>query len=1037
MLFGALRGHSWGRALKFSAEPPQVSDRARGSTADARQADDGTRVGVKAAAAVALVATALLAIWLIRNWLRGAGGVVAVSSQTVDGARAGWVLALVVWLALLTTLVLAIRAGRRSGSWRSPLRCRHPSRSAPDPSSLDTRVELPVAVTSRWTTTAPWIVAGAVLVVSVYHGIFLPGVITWGDWGYFINASAVRSFFPVPSLWSFANLGTVNILGGALAPVESAMGAMARVGVSYAILERVWFYLPAVALSYCGATLLALRVGARSPVGAAAGAFYAINPYALVLVSGGQLTVGVGYSLLPWVALAALGLWSKKSVRAGLLLGSVVAVQAWFDPRSAGLSIGTMLLALVVFAAGTKRPPLVFPLWKPLLASALVFVLAQGPWLVPAMLAVPAHLPVGYTTTTALATFSLMSLADGLTVFHPFWPTMHFIALHSVPVLWLVVPAMVAAALWRAPYNPAVQVGSAIYLTFGALVSGANRPFGPINSWLFVHVPGMDLFRDPSPYFGPTALGVVIAVAAGFAWPSHAAPERPPVSASTPRGRAWRPWSRHLPIPLAQFLLALGGVALVAMSGWPALSGALGHALAPRALPARYVQLANDILHGPPGVVLWIPTTSRFAPVTPAHPSVSAFDFGEISGVDFPDAPPGLAWLDVPSVVRAVLQEYDIRTVVVRDDATAYRELSLLPSTTKAAALASLTSLGTASRSRLPGLTLFQFDAQPYPLSLFTRRTALPIADAGQPSKPEVRVTSFSDLRGWQPVGDGNNYLHQTLRQAGISEVVSGGGSFVRLTVQYGAAVISRPLASCPAEGLQRLRIRYRTSQEGTLTALIFSAAQGAPLASVALPPSPHWTDTTSTFVLAPSLPTRVDHVPLRHCSLELSAQPTLAGARAAADVGAFTVAALPARPPACASTKVLPNSAWCNSLSPFTSVMAPGGDRVSTELPPSRQARLLVLWQAYNPGWSAGSQSRVRPRHVRVDGWANGFVIPATSRALRVEVTYEPQKLVVYGYVALLCALALVLLGGASLLIERWVRRRRQLGQAGKSPSR
>jgi Holliday junction DNA helicase RuvA subunit len=56
---------------------------------------------------------------------------------------------------------------------------------------------------------------GAVFVIATYHGLLLPGAITWGDWGYFVNAGAVRDYFPVPSLWSFATLGRDNILGAA------------------------------------------------------------------------------------------------------------------------------------------------------------------------------------------------------------------------------------------------------------------------------------------------------------------------------------------------------------------------------------------------------------------------------------------------------------------------------------------------------------------------------------------------------------------------------------------------------------------------------------------------------------------------------------------------------------------------------------------------------------------------------------------------------------------------------------------------------
>lgn len=1002
--------------LRPTADLPAVSARS------VPEADRAVR-GVKGAVALALVATALLGLWLVRNWLAGAYRVVSASADTVDGAMAGWVLSLLVWATLAAALLLAIRAGRRwEGSWlRGPAAGTTGSVAAgnslepgPQPRMASSRVP-----------SACWIGAGAIFVGGVYHGLFFPGAITWGDWGYFVNASAVRALFPVPSLWSFANLGTANILGGAVAPIESAMGAMARLGIPYAILERLWFFLPAVALSYSGPVLLARRLAAQAPLAAWGGAFYAANPYALALVSGGQLTVGVGYALFPWVALAGLALWSKRTTHAGIAVGALVGVQAWFDPRTAGLSVAGMVVALLVLAPGVRRAGLRRAPWMAILAAGLVFVLAQGPWLVPALLAVPAHLPAGYTTAEAIRTFSLVSLADGLTVFHPFWPTMQFIALHSVPVIWLVVPVMVGVALARAPRNGGTQVGAAIYLVFAALVSGANMPFGEINIWLFTHVPGMDLFRDPSPYFGPVALGVVIAVAAGFA------PQQAVASGMVPdrnygRGRwarnATRVWRRlakigPLPSTLSQFALALGGVAVVVVSAWPALSGVLGHNLAPRAVPPRYAELAKQILRDPAGAVLWVPSTSRFAPVSPAHPAVSAFNLEEMTGAAFPATVAGLDWLTVPSVVSAILQQYDIRTVVVRDDLTAYRQLSL-PSTARAATLVSLALLHEPRPTSLPGLTVFHLDPSPYPLTAFSRSL---VSISKQRLGEELRVTSFSPgLPGWQPVGDGNNYLHQTLTEAGISEFVSGRGGFVRLTVRYGAATISRPLSSCPSEGFQQLRVRYRTTNSATLTALIFSAAQAPPVASLTLPASARWASAASQFVLTPSLYDWARHVPLTDCVLVLSGQPSQPGVMSSVEIGSLSLAAAAPLPANCAATAIAPSPIWCHPMLPTGALMTGGGDRVVATLPPAPAARLLVFWQRFNRGWIARTTAGLLLRHVQVDGWANGFLVPGAAQATMVRVVYQPQGLVVYGFGALLCALAIVLLGGLALLTSR-----------------
>ncbi|MHB1853450.1 MAG: hypothetical protein ACYCS2_00130 [Acidimicrobiales bacterium] len=993
------------------------------------------------------MATALLGLWLVRNWLAGAVRVVAVSADTVDGATAGWTLALLVWGTLAAALILAIRAGRK---WDGSTGLNGPVGGAPRPAAEGGSVQSEPTTDASWPNsrrkTVWWTAGGAIFVLGVYHGLLLPGAITWGDWGYFINASAVKVFFPVPSLWSFVDLGTANILGGPLAPVESAMGAMARLGVPYPIVERLCFYLPAVVLSYAGAVLLARRVGAQAALAAWAGAFYAANPYALILVSGGQLTVGVGYALFPWVALAGMSLWAKGTLRSGIALGAVVGVQAWFDPRTAWLSVAGMATALLVLAAGARRPLLRQVHWRAIGAAVLVLGLAQGPWLVPAILAVQPHLAAGYTTASALQTFSLMSLADGLTVFHPFWPTMKFIALHSVPVLWLGVPAMVAVALTRAPRNRGTQLGAALYLVFAALVSGANMPFGVINGWLFSHIPGMDVFRDPSPYFGPAALGVVVAVAAGFS-PQHMSGLRPAAVQGDHLRRAERAPSRtrrrlagthfgHSTLPL----LAIGiwGVTLVVVSGWPALSGALRHDLAPRSVPAQYATLAREILSGPDGAVLWVPNTSRFAPVSPAHPSVSAFDLTAMTGAAFPQAPQGLSWLGVPSVVDAILQQYDIRMVVVREDPAVYRELLLSPVPTQAAALTSLTSVPGSHRIGLPGLTVFRLGPAPYPLAVFGRSAGSPVpgSQLASPAGPahrtpgeELEVTSYAaGLPGWQPVGDANNFADQSLAQAGISASVGGRGSFVRLTVRYGAVALSRSLPSCPSPGFQEFRVRYRTSGSAPLTAAIFSATQASPVAVVTLPATMgKWAAPAKTFVLAPTLATAAQHLPLTKCLLALSAPPAQAGVASAVDVGALSLSTAVPRRPGCATSASGPAPVWCDPTSASRVVMGIRGDRITANLPPAPRTRLLVFWQHYNPGWVARTSAGQVLRHVQVNGWANGFVLPGAVHTTLIQIVYLPQRLVDFGYAALLGALTIVVLGGLAAFLRRRPNRTRR----------
>ncbi len=1041
------------RPVTSGLDQRTVSSSGHGSSTGS--GDDQAVVTAQVAAKLAVAASVLLALWLLANWLAGADHVATLSAATVDGGVVGRVLAFLTWATLTVALVSGVVASRRSVSGR---------RSGGDttgaigamgtpPTTHDATssgvVRPAGASRSRWIGVAV-VGAGAVFVLGAYHGLLRSGAITWGDWGYFVNAGAVRHYFPVPPLWSFSNLGTGNILGASLAPVELAMGIMARLGVPYSVLERLWFYFPAVVLSYLGPVLLVRRLHASWAVAVGAGAFYSVNPYALVLISGGQLTVGVGYALFPWVALAALRLWEVRSVGSGLVMGAMVGVQAWYDPRTAGLSIAGMILVILVLAASGARPVVWQMPWASAVGAGSVFVLLQGAWLLPALLAVRAHLPAGYTTTSALATFSLLSLADGLTVFHPFWPTMHFIALYSVPALWLIVPVAVAVSLVRDPCDRRIHVGGALYLVFAALLSGANPPFGFLDAWLFTHVPGMDLFRDPSPYLGPIALGVVIVAAAPGTWrrlPANGSlRDEPPAAAgssgTSPVGERW-PWGRsHVSgAAVARSALVMAASALVVMSAWPAVSGALHHDLAPRPVPARYLQVDRAILAGPPGAVLWVPSTSRFAPVSPEHPSVSAFGLESTSGVNFPPVVRAMEWLSVPNLVRTLVQRYDIRTVVVRDNPSVYKNLSLSVGATRSEALLAFGALPSVSQTVLSGLRVFHLGVAPsYPVAVFHQPAGIAVpSQATVPSQPGVPVarprqelahTSFSDgLAGWGSVGDGNNYLGQTLGQAGVTASVHGQGDrrWLHLTVRYGAAVISQSLATCPARGVQELRVRYRTSVSASVTGLVFSSAQQPPLGDVSLPATQgRWVTATAPFVLAPTLDAAARQVPLSGCEFVLSVQPAVAGTLSSADVASLSLEVPATTVSASEADTALPAGRWDRPMPPQAVHMVPTGVSTAVTVPAGPRARLVVFWQRYDPGWVARTASGSTLRHVQVDGWANGFIVPALKGSVHLDIQYMPQRLSVEGFGMVLAGITILMSGGVVATMRRWSRARR-----------
>ena len=991
-----------------------------------------------------------LATWEFISLFNGSNQVVGASTATTDGGVVGTIISSLFWLALLLALIGAVLL----------------SRSASD-AVIEGTPNTESVFFQRKRNRAAVIAAGGVLVVAVYHGLLLPGAITWGDWGYYINSSAVRAFFPIPSLWQFSNLGSNNILGAPLFPILSMMGALSHIGFSYNVLERMWFYYPAVLLSFAGPLMLLRKLRVDWGSATLAGVLYSVNPYALVLISGGQLTVGVGYALYPVVALIGLGLWSHRSLSRGALLGAVIGVQAWYDPRTAGLSIALGLITIVsiTLTVGIRRVIQRIP-WKEVSTGAVVLLLLQGMWILPTLLNGKAHLPSAYTSAGSLNSLSLMSLADGLTIFHPFWPGMKFIALYSIPPLWLIIPFVIAMALWRAPRNSAVIVATSSYLVFSALVSGANFPFGSINTWLFVNIPGMDLFRDPSPYFGPAALAVSILVGMSLSSMRQRVPSPTRVASNdgsmmTTASRL-DSWESARWMGMRTFIFGFT-IILVIYSGWPAMSGQIHHNLAPRVVPANILQLNRRIAATRPGAVLWIPSIPSFALNSPLHPNISGFSLQSTPGIGFPWSGGPLFWLTNTMLVTELIAKYNIGEVVVDQDKSLFNELSL----SRQATLVDARSAFITDRSwHVPGVTLYSLGrALPSPAVILPAKDVIASNNpaqiqgqlefaptvtvlSGQPRSvlsgfsfggllkkvvasarvQELSVSNFAHgLSGWQSVGDSNNYLDQTLEQAGISSHIYGRGeySWLRIKDAYGAAAISHQLISCPSAE-SHVSAVYRTISGAAPVVSIFGNSQASPLGQIQLPVTHgKWESVSVPIPIAESLASG-NGATSTECELEWSLAAIQPGNSVAVDIRQLFLTSVQQYLHT-SQQATARNAAVDKSVAQRKFRINAKGTDLQLSFVTSSEPRLIVVWQKYDSGWVAATKLDGDLAHVLVNGWANGYVLPAASTPGVVSIRYSPELSVRYGGYCVVAGMSIVALMMLITLRRRRVRERRK----------
>lgn len=618
--------------------------------------------------------------------------------------------AVLLWCAIALALVGAVLRFRRA---------RHHARGR---SHLDSRgAPIEIRHLSARRRVHPADIVGLVLLAIPYHGVLAPGISLYGDWVYLGPRRVLTGFFTNPSLWSSANLGSSSFIGLPQYPLWGLESLLARAGMSVANAQRALFLIPIPLLSYLGVVLLARRLRFSPWAGAIGGLIYVGNTFFLDWYSGGWLTILLGYALLPWLVLAALavyrtcasGLPISRVLVSGAVLGLLAGLITWCDPRQPieVLIAGVVSTALLLVAGALRRTAVVRSV-AALSVAVVVAVSINLTWVLPAALGSARGLPATYTGASALSEFSYMHASNAVGVFDLWWPQMqYFVRSSATPLLAMVIPALVLLAVLRATRLYA-GVAAAIYLVFSALVTGATFPLATLNLWLFQRVPGLSSFRYPALYEEPVVLAVAILVPPVLedAWLAL----RNFWRGQSPRGSIALRFQGLVGVVCALLLLPYLGSA-----SWPAVTGELGHMLAPRRSSTGASVVQQYLVdRASPGTIVWspvVPQTAYQDLVTSsgaAYPNVSAVALTQEAMPGAMYQPGTLWWLGSTRVTSYLVQNFRIRYVVVAPQ----HYWSAQDGVARSTAIRTLSQLGGSAAvtlRRAPGYRIYQVNPIP------------------------------------------------------------------------------------------------------------------------------------------------------------------------------------------------------------------------------------------------------------------------------------------------------------------------------------
>lgn len=422
--------------------------------------------------------------------------------------------------------------------------------------------------------------------------------------------------------------------------------------------ERIVWWLPFFIFSFASSNFLIKKIFPENKFWYLAPFVFLFNTYVFMMVGGGQIGgLGLAYSIAPFVLYSFIRTINSlesgsKNLKFSLLSGLLFAAQMMFDLRIAYVTIAAAMLYLVfsIWHLVSKRKVqnilalFIYSLIIPLFITGLLHAF----WIIPTLLFhvnTIEQLGNAFNSQDAVTFFSFAKFENTISLLHPNWPENIFGKTYFMKPEFLLLPILAFSSLLF------IGKKSSKYILFfcllglvGAfLAKGANDPFGFIYLWMFDHVPGFVMFRDPTKWY------VLIAISYSVLIPFS----------------LWKiseqVLSKHKKV-ISYFVIILTILYFLFLIR-PVFLGELGGTFKTTAMPGEYRQLKNflseenDVFR-----TLWIPRRQRFVFHSSAIPAVDSENLFRVSSAS--------AVINVlkNSETERLVQEAGIRYVILPDD---------------------------------------------------------------------------------------------------------------------------------------------------------------------------------------------------------------------------------------------------------------------------------------------------------------------------------------------------------------------------------
>lgn len=309
----------------------------------------------------------------------------------------------------------------------------------------------------------------------------------------YIFPEQLKSWASLPLTWIIPNhdgLGEYGVSTLWNWPLKFLYGLGGKFGLDYNLLTLFLGIFPFIIFGTWGLSRIFSEYNFNKFTKTIAILFFLFNPFTLMLIDGGQVSLAVVYSLLP----LAFSFRKKPIVFTALSL--LISI---YDIRFLAFIYGLLILTVDIKA----------------IVISLAFVLGiNAYWLFPAFLVKLPLLPTTYSRSSQVSFLSFANFSQSLTFYQPHWPKNIFGNTTQTSPYLFILPVIIFSSLVLYRKDKNILCWSIVAIGSVFLAKGSNPPFESVYQWLFNHLPGFSLFRDPVKFY--MLIGLSYSILLGF-----------------------------------------------------------------------------------------------------------------------------------------------------------------------------------------------------------------------------------------------------------------------------------------------------------------------------------------------------------------------------------------------------------------------------------------------------------------------------------------------------------------------------------------